>query len=558
MVQFENFEIRAVQITKTNSYRAVIAFLLMAASAVYLIQFNYYQVGSEVDDAQYVQLAQAIAQGHPYLLTTGPLRSWETRYPFGYPLILAPVYALFNGDFQPLKMVSLFFTLGNIFLVAIGWKHLGFPNREIGLVVAALYGLSQLAVRMSRMIMTEPAFTFFVLLGLILTFRLGQERQTSKAVSLGLGIVWMFAAYTRTIGIAMILASAAFLLWKRRTAALSISLSGLLLAIVAVLAFTSLEFKDVFNTAEYMNQFTHPSEFQRVGVATPLIQRAGQGILEYVHIHLRDSLVPVIGRPAVQNFLDRFGIGYLNWLFSISIFGLVAAGFVINLKQGILPAHIYVILFAAIISVWPWRGSRFLYGILPFLFFYLLAGGATLLRWLMNSFNNRTLIHRSSSVFAIGFIVILLSGHLISIMREESWTYHMRDLRIGATWIQNNTSPDSVIVAEYNDLVYLYARRATVEFVSNLSELDGLLLQHRPVYLMIAPRVDWSSDGELEMSANTQRILKQLDGSSLRHTLVFENDQAKVMIYFLKGETGSPGNQSLNSRLAFTTFNGIR
>ncbi len=60
-----------------------------------------------MDDAKYIVLSKSIVEGRHYGLINPPSQVEATRYPFGWPLILAPTYASFNGAFLPLKIVSL-------------------------------------------------------------------------------------------------------------------------------------------------------------------------------------------------------------------------------------------------------------------------------------------------------------------------------------------------------------------------------------------------------------------------------------------------------------------
>ena len=69
--------------------------LLIAVSlGLYLWRFDSFQVGTYMDDAEYMVLSKSIAEGRDYGLINPPNEVLPTRYPFGWPLILAPVYAL--------------------------------------------------------------------------------------------------------------------------------------------------------------------------------------------------------------------------------------------------------------------------------------------------------------------------------------------------------------------------------------------------------------------------------------------------------------------------------
>lgn len=71
---------------------AAIAGLLVLAAGLYLYRFDSFQVGTYMDDAQYVVLAKSLVQGPAYGLVSGPGPALPTRFPFGWPLLLAPAY----------------------------------------------------------------------------------------------------------------------------------------------------------------------------------------------------------------------------------------------------------------------------------------------------------------------------------------------------------------------------------------------------------------------------------------------------------------------------------
>jgi len=111
---------------------------------------------------------------------------------------------------------------------------------------------------------------------------------------------------------------------------------------------------------------------------------------------------------------------------------------------------------------------------------------------------------------------------------------HVRDFRVGSVWIKDNTPPDAVVVCEQPQAIYLYAQRATVQLQDDPSALADIVTRQNPVYLLIAPKLEWRHDGNLEYSAATQEVLKALQTDVLQGNLVFEDQKAMVRVFRLR------------------------
>jgi|GEM_PF-3073632 len=513
-------------------YRTAVALLLVLASALYLKQFGNYQVGMEWDDAQYVQLAQSIALGRPYVVDTGSGVILPTRYPFGFPLILAPVYALSNGNFEALKSVSLVFTLASVVLILVGWEYLGLPSRWFGLATAALYALSPQVTAMSREVMSEPAFTFFVLLGLIITISVSLDQHTDLVKCIGLGIIWLLASNVRIIGFAFVAASVLYLLLRRKWSTLALSVLGFAITLTSIISLTSLHWSDTYNVRIYLDELTGKRILEQNGVATGLIPRAWQGLVDY-QSYLRDSLVPFVGSSSIQSALSRFGLAPVLGMVSGFVFILLVIGYVDNLRRrSALPALGFVAFYGIVTIAWSYRGERFLFGILPFLFGYLLIAGNQLLKVVMPKMGR---VMRGLIPFlGVGAVILFIGLQFAASMRTESWVGHTRNFEIGASWIRENTPPDAFVVAEHNEIIHLYAGRATGPLPDTTVSLVSSLPSHRSVYLLVAPEIEWSPTGALRYTERTQLFREALKTGVLPADLVYDNEPAMVMVYRLR------------------------
>jgi hypothetical protein len=515
-------------------YLIAVALVLLCSVSLYIWKFDYFQVGTYMDDSEYIVLAKSIADGNDYGVSTDSGVVLPTRYPFGWPLLLSPIYALFGGSLQPLKALSLLFTVANTLLILGGWKYLGLPSPSMALAVAALYALSAMVVGHAGMLMSEPAFLFWTLLALILTFHIGRGSYYGTLSSVGLGIVLIFAVYVRTIGLGLLVASLIYLIVKKRWMNLITTALATTATLVLILVLTAVDRNDLISINEYAGQFRDPARWGQVGITENVISRAWQGAYEYFGVHLRNALIPFIGGTTTHTFLERLSLGFVPSLVSFLIIALVALGFALNVRAlGLLPTHLYLPLYMAITVVWPWRDPRFLYGILPFLFAYLLAGGLALMQLPIPQRLRGRQVHVALGMIGPVVIVLLISAQVLASARIDNSLSHVRDFRVGTMWIRENTESDAVIIAEQPVTIYLYARRATINLPTGVTGLQAMGSQLGHPYVLIAPQLKWSDTGELSYDGNTQLLHEALQSGVVPATMVFENELEMVQVYRL-------------------------
>ena len=526
--------------TSKRFFAITLLFVILLSATIYLLQYNYYQVGVEWDDAQYVQLAQSLSQGRPYVVDTRFGTVLPTRYPFGFPLLLAPVYSIFHGNFQYLKALSFLATLASIGVIGWGWKYLGVSRPWLGIAVAAMYGVSPLGSTMSREVMSEPTFLFFVLIGLILVEKVANREGRGILNSVGLGLVWLFASHVRTIGIDLVACSMLYLVHKKRWGMLLPSIGAFLFGLFLIVDFTSLTWNDAFNVQWYLGEFSNVGAWKLARSPLNLIPRGIEGINAYLY-YLTDSLTPFGTNPSLVNWLEAHGLSFIPEVIQLTVVTVITTGFIKNVSQKkVLSVHLFVATYSLVTLWWPFRDDRFLYGVLPFLFMYLLEGlaeavrlGRLLLRrWPINS-NVTSLLNLSGTTL----LIVMLA---ISTARVKNWVNHERDLTVGTSWIRTNSPPDSLVVSEHNDVIYLYANRATSWLPDDTDSLASTISSHREVYLLLAPELEWSEAGTLRYSNRTQAYLQALGSGALSGQLVFSDESGMVKVYQL-GRTRGGG-----------------
>lgn len=174
------------------------------------------------DWALYVAHARNLVEGRPYADTgflPNPLNPWFSpqRYPPGFPLLLAPVYAVAGLDFRALKAVVVLGLAGTLLLLArLARRELPAPA-ALAVVLAA--GLHPFVWTFRDDLLPDLPFTALCMLALALA-----ERAAAASPRRGERAAWWAAALlaaaaavaTRSIGIVLVPALAAALLLGAR------------------------------------------------------------------------------------------------------------------------------------------------------------------------------------------------------------------------------------------------------------------------------------------------------------------------------------------------------
>src|SRR5690349_14392356 len=90
------------RLSLTSMTVAVVGALILLALAI--PSFNGQQVGTFIDDANYIVTARGLATGYGFAQTNYPDNRPEDHYPPGFPVLLAPLAAVSGDSFVPLQI----------------------------------------------------------------------------------------------------------------------------------------------------------------------------------------------------------------------------------------------------------------------------------------------------------------------------------------------------------------------------------------------------------------------------------------------------------------------
>lgn len=198
--------------------------VLITAVVMYIAQFalNDFYVGTYMDDANYIILAESIAEGRGYRQINYPDAPLETRYPPGYPVVLAPIIALRSDNLDLLKLPSVIAAALAVWLV---WRLFGdrVSDRRKVLLALMLFSLNPLVVGHSVAVMSEG---LFLLVALLAVWAIDRSRQLegTHAIkwSLIAAVIAAICALVRTGGWMLLPAGLLSLALRRRWRAILI------------------------------------------------------------------------------------------------------------------------------------------------------------------------------------------------------------------------------------------------------------------------------------------------------------------------------------------------
>ena len=314
-----------------------------------------------------------LTRGHPwwddfagYLLQAGSILAWNMgdfirqstftienssfppgpiAYPWGFPLLLAPVYAVFGLNPLALKLVGLFFYA--VFLVSLFFLARSRLSDGQALLLSGALVFLPVMIAANDLILSDIPFLAFSTLNLVLIDRLpGKKSTPSPLLGPVTGAAIFMAFFLRTNGVlllAPLLLSLVFYHWPDLRAGLLASLPALLTFAILVILQAA-----VFPGGQ-------GSYFSHFSMLNP--QRLADNFLYYLWL-------PVSTFDQIPGGVILYALLLVFALFSLSQ----------NLRRDA-ALHFYSLLTFVLFIVWPERqGLRFIYPVLPFLFISALDG----------------------------------------------------------------------------------------------------------------------------------------------------------------------------------------
>ena len=358
-------DVQSRAVVHAASPRAKTNLLVLGVIAlVGVVQLATLRAGHEWGDdfSLYVAHARNLAEGRAYA-DTGYIfnphyPSLSPRaYPPVFPLLLAPVYAVFGLNLTAMKAAEVLVFLAFLWVLSLGLRGRLTPPYLAGVLL--LVGLNPVVWQHKDRLLSETPFMLFAYLALFLLDRAyDEERRPRRPWLWGLfgGAAAYLACGTRVIGVVFLPTVLIFeLLRRRRPGAVTLAPA------TAFLAGMALEKALVPPDASYLHQLSRLDPLRYLGAGLSLMRAEG-----------------------------RFVSNGYSWTAAAALFlGLLALAcpaYLARLRGRLTVYEVFPLFYGLLLVFWPNGGQeqRFLIPLLPLSFLYVAEGlqgmGATVLR----------------------------------------------------------------------------------------------------------------------------------------------------------------------------------
>jgi len=447
---------------------ALLAGLVILAIGLAII--DSLPVGVAFDDAMYVILAKALATGQGYRWLNLPGAPPATHFPPGYPALLAVIWRAFPSfpaNVLAFKAVNaLLLALAGATMVVFARRRFGFS--PLAAAVLAIAGCVVIPVLvLSSSVLSEPLFLAVLLPILLVGERVVEGERRMRDLVL-LGLLAGIATLVRTHGIAITAGLALALLLRPAASAT---------ARVDPFAALRSRLRDAFVVVACAGLVMLPWQLwvraNQGFVPEPMRGLYEESYAAWMVRGIKSEGVSVLWRTSVRTSTEIAGIfatlatplAY-NWARLVTLVAL-ALLLIAGLRRSWRTAPVttlFLAVYSAIVIVWPFGPTRFIWGIWPLFVLVFVLGAVELKSWAPRrpgAEATRALLLACSLFVGVGYARYNVRGY-----RDHWWSTVARSqaeiVRPVVMWARNHTRPHDVVASTVEPAVYLYSGRLAV------------------------------------------------------------------------------------------------
>lgn len=442
------------------------------------------------DFASYIMQAKSILDGkaqefverNAFTIAESSSRIGPVAYPWGYPLILTPLYAIKGNSPLALKLPGLFFFAG--FLICLYLLARNRFTHSESLILVSLFAFNPLLIDFLDQILSDIPFLFFSTFALVLITNENKRNTLQHAL---LGAVIAVAFFIRTTGILLLvsfLAVETYRLWIHR-------MDRELLA---------KRIRDVFIVSATFGLLW--------GMYALLFPGGGESYFAQYQT-FRIETVPGLASAYFQVFGLFFGETLLWKYVYYVLFLFFLIGLWIRRKED----PVFIIFFALwmiVLITWPfWQGSRFIFPVLPIFVYFVFQGMKTAIDRLPEAYHQRShIIFYSFWVLLVGIFLVNSSTRAFNNVRNGRNINGPFDpvSREIYSYLKEETPADSVVVFFKPRAMRLMTDRDTLM----INQCEGML---KGDYIVLSKKV----------AENNQVPPERIGSCNLPLENVFEN-----------------------------------
>ncbi len=457
---------------KTQHISTCLLFLILITNFIMVLSSFTHGHGWGDDFASYILQAKSILsrstadfyQRNSYTILNSSIILGPVAYPWGYPLILSPVYAVFGLNRIALKLPNaIFFILFLVIFDRLLKKRISDAGR---ILIIAILAFNPYFLSFQNQVLSDIPFLFFSTFSIFLIdlFYFSQNRMKNvliKYIILGFSI--FFSTFVRTIGITLLptLLVIQFFFVRKNWNQERNKISQILIQSIPYLSF-------IFFWIISSLIFPKGESSYLLSISSKDLFGIFKGNLLY-YFFLISEILP-------------FGLWNLNFYSMLLLFMVV--GLICTLRKDYL-FFVFSMFQLTVALFWPTKiGPRMIFSIIPFFFYDSLIGMECCISWLKKPLQKY--IQIIGSIFWI-VLLILSFKESLAIVKERRMNLQKLSEPFDAisgdmfNFIRGNTPEDSIIVFFKPRAMHLMTDRnaVAIDNCSDLSKGNFLVMIHQ-------------------------------------------------------------------------------
>lgn len=447
-----------------HNFKPLLGFFVILLPSLWFTWLNQNapRFGDFGDDALYFVSGKSLLDGNGYRILSLPGEPPQTKYPPGYPALLAAAWS--DGATFPTNLARAVWLQWRmlpvtLLLMMLYWRRIGLgPRWQWGL--AALHGLNPYILFLSAMLMSEMPFTALILAALV-ALDVSESKGLKWAAIAGVlaGIAFLF----RTIGVAMLVTTPLLFLLRKKCGHAAVFAAAMAPAVVGWSLWAGMHL---------------PSETDVITLY--YTNYAGYHWMNFhwneAHLFLWknvDSLLFGIGTLILPHVIDS---GLLKILAEVLALGSLIGCWRIAKERPATWHYIgFGVVFLGMLLAWSFPpNERFVIPLAPLL----LAGFVREVQGLVDSIR-KGFTHKDSSQRSAARVMAAVAGTILvsclalqivttfRLLPEMMQTYGKQQLKNkpGYEWSKQNLPVDAKVLAEKDTSFYLYTGRKAASLI---------------------------------------------------------------------------------------------
>ncbi|MBI3780452.1 MAG: glycosyltransferase family 39 protein [candidate division NC10 bacterium] len=431
------------------------------------------------DDGEYIVLARSIANGQWMREINHPESPRSTKFPFGFPLLLAMVEKISQGNLLAMKSLVVAFFVAAAPLIYLLAKR--YVNPWWALAMTLLSILNPFLLSFSHQVMTEVPYLFFSILSLLFAEDLAEYGRTPAIV---VAVVLILATTLRSIGVSLSAGVIAFLFWRRE---------GRKAAQVAILYVVGILLFHLMRTGIFGSFYLsligglEPGTAWSPHVPLPDLMRRMLSNLQQYGL----GRIPLVVLPIPSGFVGALSL-LMARVVNLILVAVLLVGLGIQLfrRQATVAYFLCylggVFLFPADLST-----SRYLVPVIPLLLLFL-ASGLQALSEMLARRSGRMVV--SAALLACFSLIVGLYFYFDVRFQTTGETPRVLSYLKAADWARENLPPEAVILVRKPHFFYLISHQKTVGFIpsshpdvpsSDPETIMGLIRRYKVNYMVV-------------------------------------------------------------------------